>query len=139
MPDPPVADGLQRETYLEVRYKAAMLADIGHNQLGHLSQPIDRFLAAAPERIEEVSITRLWSRGNTLRRQLKAHEMVATSADPTDPARLTPRAAALLGDLVEVFNVFIVRDPKGRELDDVRLGPKDRAKARRLLMLQHRW
>jgi hypothetical protein len=41
--------------------------------------------------------------------------MAVTSAEP-DPARLPPGAAATRGDLVDTFNVFMVRDPNGREL-----------------------
>jgi hypothetical protein len=35
----------------------------------------------------------------------------------------------MLRDLVDTFNVFIVGDPKGRELDQIRLGPRERAAA----------
>jgi hypothetical protein len=112
-----------------VRHKALALSAIGGNQLGDLSGPSDQFLAAAPERIEDVSIIRLWSRGNTLRRRLNAHEIAAVSSEPYDPALLTPLVAQSLGDLVETFNIFIARDPKGRDLDQVRLGPQDRSPA----------
>jgi hypothetical protein len=40
--------------------------------------------------------------------------------------RLTSTVAEKLSDLVETFNVFIVGDPIGRELDEVRLGPQER-------------
>jgi hypothetical protein len=129
VPDPPIADGSQREIYSEVRHKALKLSALGHNQLADLSEPVDRFLAAAPERFDDASITCLWSRGNTLRLRLKAHETATASVDPTDPARLTPLVARMLGDVVETFNVFIVGDPKGCELDHIRLGPQDRAAA----------
>jgi hypothetical protein len=122
-------DDSQREIYLEVRHKAVTLSGPSHNQLGDLSEPVDRFLAAAPERIEDASITRLWSRGNTLRSRLKAHETATASADPTDPARLTTLVAGMLRDVVETFNVLVVGDPKGRDLDRVRLGPQDRTAA----------
>jgi hypothetical protein len=126
--DPPdlgvLTDATQREHYEEMRYKAGELFALGHNQLGDLSNPINRFLAASPERVEDVSVTRLWSRGNTLRHRLKIHE-ATTSADP-DPGRLLPTAAGRLRDVVETFNAFIARDPKGRELDHVRLGPQER-------------
>jgi hypothetical protein len=52
--DPPLADDLQREIYQEVRYKALGLSGLGHNQLADLSEPISRFLAATPERLEAV-------------------------------------------------------------------------------------
>src|SRR5262249_49829681 len=115
-----------RELYAEVRHKALALSAVGGNQLGDLSGPSALFLAATPERIEDVLIVRLWSRGNTLRRRLQAPEIAVTSSEPFDPARLTPLVAQLLGDLIETFNVFIAGDPKGRELDQVRLGPQDR-------------
>ena len=133
VPDPPdhalLADAAQRGLYEEIRHKALALSDLGHNQLGDLSTPIDRFRAALPESIEAVSITRLWSRGNTLRRRLHAHETVARSAEP-DPARLPTLVAETLADLVETYNAFIADDPKGRELDQVRLGPQERDAAR---------
>jgi len=122
----PVADQNQREIYQELRYKASTLSALGHNQLGDLSGPITRFLAALPERIEDVSIIRIWSRGNTLRVRLKAHETASASTDHSDPALLAPLAAELLQDLIHSHNVFIVGDPHGRELDEVRLGPRER-------------
>jgi hypothetical protein len=129
-PDPlsqaPLADG---ELYREVRHKAAALSALGHNQLADLFGPIERFLAAAPERIEDVSVTRIWSRGNTLRLRLKAHETASVSADRMDPALIPTVAAEMLQDLVETYNVFIFRDPTGRELDQVRFGPGERSEA----------
>jgi hypothetical protein len=127
LPDPPLTDdGLQREIYQEVRHKALALSALGHNQLADLSEPVGRFLAAAPERIGGVSITRLWSRGNTLRLRLKAHETASPSTDYTDPARLPSLVAETLRDVVETYNAFIAGDPRGRELDQVRLGPQER-------------
>jgi hypothetical protein len=125
VPDPPLADGMQREIYQEVRYKAVGLAALGHNQLADLSEPVNRFLAAAPERIEDVLVTRLWLRGNTLRIRLKAHETATASTDPTDPALFPTLVAEMLRDLVESFNIFIAGDAGGRELDQVRLGPQE--------------
>ena len=113
-----------------MRYKALGLAALGHNQLADLSEPIGRFLTAAPERIEDVSITRLWSRGNTLRLRLKAHDATAPSTDPTDPALFPTFVAEMLRDLVESYNIFIAGDATGRELDEVRLGPQERHAAR---------
>ena len=78
------------------------------------------------ENIEAVSIIRLWSRGNTLRRRLDAHEIAVGSAEPSDPARLTPLVAEQLRDLVHTFNAFINGEPEGRELDQARLGPQER-------------
>ncbi len=130
LPDPPdqtvIADAAQREQYGEVRTKALALSGIGHNQLGDLSDPVSKFLSVAPEQIEQISIRRLWSRGNTLRRRLAAHDIAASSGDVSDPARLPPLVAESLRDLVETYNIFIIGDPKGRELDQVRLGPQER-------------
>jgi hypothetical protein len=126
VPDPPVVDDSQREFYREVRHKADVLSTLGHNQLGDLAESVDRFRAALPADIQHASVTRIWSRGNSLRRHLKAHEITVTSPEP-DPSRLPPAVAATLGDLVDTFNVFIVGDPKGRELDEVRLGPQERS------------
>jgi hypothetical protein len=135
IPDAPLPDAMQRELYEDVRYKALAMSELGHNQLAGMSEPISRFLAVAPERIEDVSITRLWSRGNTLRRRLKAHDAARTSADPTDPAILSTSVAEHLRDLVDTYNVFIVGDPTGRELDQVRLGPQERDDANAIINL----
>jgi hypothetical protein len=126
-PDPAVlANETQRELYAEIQHKAQELSALGHNQLAELSDPIRRFQAALPERIEAVSIARLWSRGNTLRSRLKAHETAIASIEAVDPARLPPLVAEMLSDLVDTYNIFIVSDPKGRELDQVRIGPQER-------------
>jgi hypothetical protein len=129
LPDPLQPDDMQRDMYLEVRHKALALSELGHNQLAGMSEPVARFLAAAPERIESLSVTRLWSRGNTLRSRLKAHDLAGSSADPTDPAVMPMAVAEILRDLVESYNVFIVGDVSGRELDQVRLGPQERRRA----------
>jgi hypothetical protein len=112
--------------YQEVRYKALALSGLGHNQLAELTEPVSRFLEAAPEHYEDVSITRLWSRGNTLRQHLKAHDATVEATDPTDPAILPKLVAETLRDLVESYNIFIFGDPTGRELDQIRLGPQER-------------
>ncbi len=133
VPDPPEhgpsADKVQRELYEEMRHKALALSAVGNNQLSHLSRPLSRFIDAAPERLQDVSIARLWSRGNTLRRRLKSHHAVATSSDITDPARLPPLVAESLWDLVESFNLFVAGDLSAREFDQVRIGPQERADA----------
>jgi hypothetical protein len=135
--DPPShaqsADNLQREMYQEMRHKALAVAGLGHNQLAELLIPVDRFYAALPEDIDHMSINRVWSRGNTLRRHLKAHEMAVASGEPSEPARLPPTVAEMLRDLVDTFNVFIAGDPKGRELDEVRLGPQERVSAQAIV------
>lgn len=128
VPDPPAAetfaDPLQQEIYAEVRAKAEDLLGLGSNQLGDLTDPTSRFLESLPAQIEEVSITRSWSRANTLRRRLRAHELAAQSGEP-DPARLTPLVAETLRDLVDTWNVFVIGDARGRELDEIRLGPQE--------------
>jgi hypothetical protein len=121
--------------YLEVRHKALALSDLGHNELASISESTARFLAAAPEHIESVSITRIWLRGNTLRSQLKAHDLAVSSADPSDPAILSTATAEMLRDLVESYNIFVFGDPAGRELDQMRLGPQDRDLARGMVGL----
>ncbi len=135
LPDAPLPGETQRGIYQDVRFKALTLSELGHNQLATMSEPIVRFLTAAPERMEDVSITRLWSRGNTLRSRLKAHDTAAMSADPTDPAILSTSVAELLRDLVDTYNVFIVGDLTGRELDQARLGPQERNDANAIVNL----
>jgi len=132
---PPLANAMQRALYGEVRYKALAISQLGHNQLAEMSGPISRFLAAAPEHIEDVSIPSFWSRGNTLRSRLKAHDTAAASADPTDPAKLSASVAEAVRDLLDTYNVFIIGDPTGRELDQVRLGPQERDEANAVLNL----
>ena len=71
VPDPPApgttADPLQREFYEETRLKAQALVALGPNLLGPLNDPANRFRVNLKDRIEDISITSLWSRGNTLR------------------------------------------------------------------------
>ena len=128
VPDPPepgaAADLLQREYYGETRLKAEALVALGSNQLGELSGPANRFREGLKDRIEDISITSLWSRGNTLRIRLKAHDLSMNSVEP-DAARLPPLVAETLRDLVHTWNIFIGGDAKGRELDEIRLGPQD--------------
>ncbi|WP_174512393.1 hypothetical protein [Methylocella tundrae] len=128
VPDPPspeaVTDTLQRELYEETRFKADRLIQLGHNQLGDLSIPAQRFHDSLKERIENLSITTSWSRGNTLRSRLKAHDLSMANVEP-DAARLPPFVAEALRDLIHTWNVFIVGDPKGSELDEGRLGPAE--------------
>jgi len=126
VPDPPAnTDERQQELYDELRRKTFDLSALNPNLLGDLSAPINVFLGALPENIEAVSITRLWSRGNTLRRRLGAHELAVGSDEP-DPARLPPLVAGQLHDLVDTLNVFITAEPKGHELDEERRGPQER-------------
>jgi hypothetical protein len=123
---PDLADSRQRDLYAEVRRTAIELSAAGHNQLGDLGGPANVFLEALPDNVEAASIVRVWSRGNTLRLRLSAHDAVDASAEPAEPARLTPLVAAKLSDVVQNFNAFINRDPSGRELDQLRIGPQER-------------
>ena len=138
VPDPlapeTVADALQREYYDELRFKAQALIELGPNQLGDLGGSAERFREALKERIEEISIASLWSRGNTLRSRLRAHDISMSNGEP-DPARLPPLVAEKLRDLVDTWNVFIVGDPKGKELDQFRLGPQELQAAKELISL----
>ena len=136
VPDPPApetaADLLQREFYEEIRLKAQSLVAVGPNQLGNLSGPANRFCDGLKDRIEDISITSLWSRGNTLRIRLNAHDLSTGNEEP-DPGRLHPLVAETLRDLVHTWNIFIVGDRKGRELDEMRLGPQDVEAAKRVV------
>jgi Protein of unknown function (DUF1488) len=125
--DPPyLGDPEQRVLYAELRRKAFELSGLSHNELGDLAEPANQFLAAMLERADEASIVLVWSRGNTLRVLIAAHDEASASTDPTHPARLSVLAAAKLRDLVETFNAFIDRDLEGRELDQRRRGPDAR-------------
>jgi hypothetical protein len=135
LPDPPTKDDAQRELYQEVRYKALSLSSLGHNQLADMAEAMSRFLAALPEDYTSVSIARIWSRGNTLRQRLKAHDSAGATTDPTDPAILPRLVAEMLRDLVESYNIFIIGDAEGRELDQLRLGPQERAQAQAIVDL----
>jgi hypothetical protein len=138
VPDPPAHgtadDALQREIYDETREKAAILMGYGHNQLGDLADPVTRFRESLPARIEEVSISRAWSRANTLRCRLDAHDLAMEKVE-RDPALLPPLVAGALRDLVQTWNVFIVGDPKGRELDAKRPGPAELDAIKRVLTI----
>ena len=134
VPDPPSldssTDASQRELYDETREKAEVLVGFGHNQLGELAASVTRFRKSLPARIEEVSISLAWSRGNTLRCRLKAHDLSTASEEP-DPDRLPPLVAEALRDLVHTWNIFVVGDPKGRAFDERRLGPSELDVAKR--------
>ncbi|WP_128931890.1 hypothetical protein [Bradyrhizobium zhanjiangense] len=96
--DPPAATTMQAELYVEVRDKAIAFLALGHNQIADMVDPVARFLEAAPAAMAAVSITRLWSRGNSLRRRLKAHDVAISANDPADPAILTHQTAEALRD-----------------------------------------
>jgi hypothetical protein len=75
----------------------------------------------------------MWSRGNTLRIRLKAHDLSTSNEEP-DPGRLHPLVAETLRDVVHTWNIFIVGDPIGRELDEIRLGPQEVEAAKRVVV-----
>jgi hypothetical protein len=131
---PPATDGLQRFHYDEMCHKAQALAELGQ-MLGDIEPDINRILEALPEHMEDASVDKLWSRANTLRRRHDAHVRTVEDNLGPDPARLHPLVAAKLGDFIDSFNVFIIGDPRGLELDRNRLGPQDREAARKIVVL----
>jgi tetratricopeptide (TPR) repeat protein len=122
----------RQEDYAELRTKAGNINSFGTNRLGHLSAPIDRFLIL-PEDIQQVRLKLFWSRINTLRVMLDAHEQ-ATSSEvrllEPDERRLEASVATLLKDFVETINVFVIGDAALMELDAARPGPQDFAVAK---------
>ena len=96
---------------------------------------ITLLLEALPEHIEDASVDTLWSRGNTLRRRHDAHVRTVDNNLGPDPARLHSLVGERLGDVIDSFNVFIIGDPRGLELDRIRLGPQDREAARKIVAL----
>jgi hypothetical protein len=59
-----------------------------------------------------------------LRIRLNAHDLSTSNEEP-DPGHLQPLVAETLRDVVHTWNIFIVGDPKGRDLDERRLGPRE--------------
>ena len=131
---PPATDGLQRFHYDEMRHKAQALAELGQ-MLGDIAPDVDRIREALPEDIKDASVDKLWSRANTLRRRHDAHVRTIDNNLGPDPGRLHSLVAAKLGDFIDSFNVFIIGDPRGLELDRNRLGPQDREAARKVVAL----
>jgi hypothetical protein len=125
---------LQRFHYDEMRHKAQALAELGQ-MLGDIAPDINRIREALPEDIKDASVDKLWSRANTLRRRHDAHVRTVDNNLGPDPGRLHSLVAAKLGDFIDSFNVFIIGDPRGLELDRNRLGPQDREAARRVVAL----
>ena len=95
---PPSSDEFQRLHYDEMRHKALALVALGQ-MLGDLASPADRILEALPERMEDASVDKLWSRANTLRRRHDAHVRAIENDLGPNPARLDDLVAANLGDL----------------------------------------
>ncbi|MGA2491718.1 MAG: hypothetical protein ABSF67_02075 [Roseiarcus sp.] len=131
---PPTSDDRQRLLYEEMRHKAKELAALGQ-MLGDLSPAVDRVLEALPERTENASVDKLWSRANTLRRRHDAHVRAIDNDLGPNPARLDDLVAATLGDFVDCFNVYVLGDPRALELDSARLGPQDREAVRKIAAL----
>ena len=73
--------------YLELRLKSEGILDAGHNLLGAMLEPLQRFRAALPEDMSEASMTIVWFRGNALRSILRAH----------DEVKALPRGSAQMG------------------------------------------
>ena len=117
-----------------MRHKAQQLIELGQ-MLGDIAPAVARILEALPEHMEDASVDRLWSRGNTLRRRHDAHVRTVDNDLGPDPARLHLLVATRLGDFVDSFNVYVIGDPRGLELDHIRLGPQDREAARKIAAL----
>jgi hypothetical protein len=120
----------QREHYAEARQKALDLQSLGGNFLGDdLQRRVSRLLEVLPDDMAALSIVRLWHRANSLRERLADHDLAVERQGPRgepDPAILAYAAAGPLRDFVKSYNIFIVGDAKGRELDRKSLGPGER-------------
>ncbi len=127
--DPSEAED-QREHYAEARQKALDLQSLGGNFLGDdLQRRVSRLLEVLPDDMDALSIVRLWHRANSLRERLADHDLAVERQGPRgepDPAILAYAAAGPLRDFVKSYNIYIVGDDKGRELDRKSLGPGER-------------
>ena len=133
--DPPneadAANNDQQVHYDEARSKLEALAAVGANMLGDLAKPVARLSEAMPERMAEAHIVRVWHRANTFREALEAHDAALKSREgiknpEPDDAIIAQSVVRPLRDFVGSYNIFIVGDAKGRELDRLRLGPDER-------------
>jgi hypothetical protein len=131
---PPATDDLQRFHYDEMYHKAQQLVGLGQ-MVGDIAPAVTRMLEALPEHMEDASVDMLWSRGNTLRRRHDAHARAVDNDLGPDLARLDSLVAATLGDFIDSLNVFVIGDPRGLELDRIRLGPQDREAADKIVAL----
>lgn len=82
----------------------------------------------------QLSIVRLWHRANALRERLSGHDEAAARQKAVgqlepDAAMLAQATVGPLRDFVRSYNVFIVGDRKGRELDGKSLGPGERQRS----------
>ena len=120
----------QREHYSEARRKALDLHALGGNLLGDdLRRRVARLLEVMPADMDEMSIVKLWHRANSLRERLADHDQAVQRQKPgddPDPAILAYAAAGPLRDFVKSYNIFIIGDARGRELDRKSLGPGER-------------
>lgn len=114
------------EVYLELRIAAQECSAMGHNTLGEIAQRVEAFAEALPEDSSDTTIHRLWMRGNKLRMLLGAHDQVADTPD-MHPAKLDVACAEALRTVVQAFNVFTALSPKAAELDQLGLGPANKA------------
>jgi hypothetical protein len=135
IPDPPESDPKrvddQHTHYEEMRFHALDLNRIGPNLLGGIERQVARLIGALPDDFNKVSITRLWHRANGLRETLAEHDAARKRGEGVkdrepDPAELAGVVVASLRAFVESFNIFIVGDAKGLELERNRLGPGER-------------
>jgi hypothetical protein len=127
--DPSEAED-QREHYAEARRKALDLQALGGNFLGDdLQRRVAGLLEVMSDDMGTLSIVRLWHRANSLRERLADHDQALERQGPSgepDPAILAYAAAGPLRDFVKSYNIFIIGDAKGRELDRKSLGPGER-------------
>ncbi len=122
----------QREHYAEARQKALDLQSLGGNFLGddlHTTR-VTAAGSSARRHGRAVHCEGSWHRANSLRERLADHDQAAERQAPgarePDPAILAYAAAGPLRDFVKSYNIFIVGDTKGRELDRKSLGPGER-------------
>jgi len=137
--DPPASDPRreqdQRETWDELRDLARKLAAVEANLLGPaLAGDAADVVAALPEDMDAASIRVLWMRANSLREWLAAHDEALERrkgvANPEpDPAELPLACARPLRAFVKGFNIWIVGDRTGLELEAQSLGPVERARS----------
>jgi hypothetical protein len=135
IPDPPKSDpernDEQREHYEEMRAHALDLSGVGANLLGGFVNSAARLVEVLPEDYEKISVVRLWHRANGLREILAAHDVAqerwnsANDREP-DPAELPLAVVAPLRAFVASFNIFIIGDAKGLDLERKSLGPGER-------------
>ena len=97
-----------------------MFIDLGSNRLGdELSKLAVRFQESLPDRIEEISIDLLWSRGLSLSCILKAHDLVMehikTGIEERQLDRLDIGVAERLRDVVLTWKKFVneIKDEQG--------------------------